>query len=165
MIALDTNILVYAHRSETTHHAAARRLLTRLAEGQEPWALPWPCVYEYLRVVTHPRVFAPPSDIDEFVEDLVVLLQSPSLSMLGDGPVHLTWFLECVVDGGATGNLAYDAHIAALCREHGVRELWTTDRDFRRFSGLTTRNPFRGPAVHERSGRYRTHSRSRRLTR
>ena len=61
MIALDTNILVYAHRAELPDHARAMSLLKRLATGWEPWALPWPCIYEFLRVITHPRVFDPPA--------------------------------------------------------------------------------------------------------
>ena len=64
MIALDTNILVYARREETSHHARAREILKQLAEGEQPWALPWPCIYEFIRVVTHPRVFDPPTDLE-----------------------------------------------------------------------------------------------------
>jgi toxin-antitoxin system PIN domain toxin len=154
VIAVDTNILVYGRRSESVHHAAARKLLLGLAEGDESWALPWPCVYEYVRVVTHPRVFDPPSDLGKVLDDLASVLESPSLSLLGEGPTHPSWLFEVVNDGAATGNLAHDAHIAALCREHGVQELWTTDRDFRRFGGLHTRDPFAEPAVHERRARY-----------
>ena len=154
MIALDTNVLVYARRSEAPHHERAHKLLASLAEGEEPWALPWPCVYEYVRVVTHPRVFDPPSDLGKVLDDLASLLESPSLSLLGEGPTHLAWFFEVVGDGAAAGNLAHDAHIAALCREHGVRELWSADRDFRRFVGLQARDPFHDSDVHERRTRY-----------
>jgi len=154
VIALDTNILVYAKRSETPHHKPARKLLASLAEGDDPWALPWPCIYEFVRVVTHLRVFDPPSDLGAVLDDLVSLLESPSLCLLGEGPTHLSWFFEVVDDAAATGNLAHDAHIAALCREHGVRVLLTADRDFRRFGGLHSRNPFHEPGVHERRRRY-----------
>ena len=141
MIALDTNLLVYARREEVTQHREARRLLESLAHGDEPWALPWPCVYEFLRVITHPRVFDPPTDLDRALEDLESLLASPSLVMLGEGPAHAS-HLRHMVDGGrTTGNLVHDAHIAALALEHGVREIWTLDRDFARFPGLRTRNP------------------------
>jgi len=142
VIALDTNILVYARRGECPHHAAARNLLRRLAEGEARWALPWPCVYEFLRVVTHPRVFDPPSDPDGVMGDLVRLLASPSVVMLGEGPAHFGHLRRTVGAGRAAGNLAHDAHIAALAIEHGVRELFTVDRDFTRFPGLRTRNPF-----------------------
>ena len=156
MIAVDTNILIYARRTEAPHHRAARRLLAGLAEGDDPWALPWPCVYEYLRVVTHPRVFDPPTPLDAALEDLESLLESPSLTLLGEGPAHASRMLDTVSAGGATGNLVHDAHIATLLIEHGARELWTTDRDFRRFPELVVRDPFTEPAVHERKRRYRT---------
>jgi toxin-antitoxin system PIN domain toxin len=155
VIAIDTNILVYARRAEAPHHRDARRLLTTLAEGDESWALPWPCVYEYLRVVTHPRVFDPPTPLEDALEDLESLLTSPSLSLLGEGPTHVGRLLDTVSAGGATGNLVHDAHIAALVLEHGAREFWTTDRDFRRFPGLVIRDPFDKAALHDRKRRYR----------
>ena len=142
MIALDTNVLVYARRRESAHHQRARKLLTKLAEGSRPWALPWPCIYEFLRVVTHPRVFDPPTLLDGALNDLESLMQSPSLMLLGEGPAHRSHMSRLVRAGEATGNLAHDAHIAALAAEHGVREIWTTDRDFARFPGLAVRNPF-----------------------
>lgn len=149
MIALDTNVLVYARREESKHHARARSLLTRLAEGDEPWGLPWPCVYEFLRVVTHRRVFDPPTDLEVALEDLASLFGSPSLVLLGEGPAHAGHLQRLVSAGRAAGNLAHDAHIAALIVEHGVREFWTTDHDFSRFPGLRLRNPFSEWQVHE----------------
>jgi toxin-antitoxin system PIN domain toxin len=143
LIAIDTNILVYARREETANHRKAKRLLGSLAEGSEPWALPWPCVYEFLRVVTHPRVFDPPTEFEVALEDLAALFESPSLTLLGEGPSHAGLMRHVVQEGGATGNLAHDAHIATLVLEHGVRELLTTDRDFARFPGIRLRNPFR----------------------
>jgi len=70
VIALDTNLLVHARRDEARQHKRARNLLEDLATGDTPWALPWPCVYEFLRVITHPRVFDPPTDLDIAVKDL-----------------------------------------------------------------------------------------------
>jgi len=142
VIAVDTNILVYARREETPHHAAARALLERLALGAAPWAIPWPCIYEFIRVVTHPRVFTPPSDLSVVVEDVESLASSPSLALLGQGPRHLGHMVNAVAGGRCTGNLAHDAHIAALAVEHGVSEFLTTDRDFARFTGLSWRDPF-----------------------
>jgi predicted nucleic acid-binding protein len=88
LIALDTNILVYARREETPFHRPAYNLLKELASGETPWALPWPCVYAFLRIVTHPRVFDPPTRLEDAVEDLKSLFQSPSLVLLGEGPAH-----------------------------------------------------------------------------
>jgi len=159
LIALDTNILVYARRAESAHHAAAVKLLKTLAEGDAPWALPWPCVYEFLRVITHPRVFDPPTLLEAALEDLDSLLDSPSLSLLGEGPSHPTHMIRSIESGRAVGNLAHDAHIAALATEHGVSELWTTDGDFSRFPGLRSRNPFLTPQINEPAGRYRVRRR------
>lgn len=142
MIALDTNILVYAHRAESEHHEPAQTLLRDLAEGDAPWALAWACVYEFVRVVTHPRVFDPPTPLDALVDDLDSLLSSPSLTLIGEGPAHWGHMRRQLIEGDARGNLAHDAHIAAVSVEHGVRELLTTDRDFARFPGVASRNPF-----------------------
>jgi toxin-antitoxin system PIN domain toxin len=142
VIALDTNILVYAKREEAPHHARAKELLIEFAEGDPPWALPWPCIYEFLRVVTHPRVFDPPTRLENALDDLESLLQSPSLTLLREGPRHAAFMDRLLKAGQAAGNLAHDAHIAALVVEHGVSELWTADRDFARFPGIKVRNPF-----------------------
>jgi len=142
VIAVDTNILVYARRHEAPFHRRARQLLEGLAEGDEPWALPWPCIYEFLRVVTHPRVFDPPTGLDVALEDLESLLEAPSLVLLGEGSAHREIMRRVLVSGRATGNLVHDAHIAALLLEHGVKEMWTADRDFSRFPALRVRFPF-----------------------
>jgi toxin-antitoxin system PIN domain toxin len=142
VIALDTNILIHARRTEMPHHVVAARLLAELATGDRPWTIPWPCVYEFVRVVTHPRVFAPPSPLSDVLEDLDSLLHCPSLVMVGEGPDHVTHMLRLLADGDATGNLAHDGHIAALVVEHGVDELWTLDRDFARFRRVHAVDPF-----------------------
>ena len=164
MIALDTNILVYAWRQEAPHHVAARKLITRLAEGEEPWCIPWPCIYEYLRVVTHPRLFSPPMKLEEALKELDKLLSSPGLHLLGETPGHRIHLVETLMDGHTTGNLVHDGHIAALLREHGVREIWTTDRDFSRFPALIVRNPFVERSLGEPRRRGWTPSRPRRPT-
>lgn len=142
MIAVDTNVLVYAEMRGAPHHARALALLRSLAEGDAAWAIPWPCVYELLRVVTHPRVFRPPMSLDDARADLAQLLASPSLVLLSETGRHAEILDELLAGSGATGNLIHDAHIAALCREHGVRELLSADADFARFKGLRVRNPF-----------------------
>lgn len=142
MRALDTNVLVYAEIVTSPHHAVARRLVQDLAEGPAPWAIPWPCVYEFLRIVTHPRVYHPPMKVAVALTDLQAILASPSLLLLSETSRHADLMASLVAASGATGNLMHDAHIAALCVEHGVSELLTGDRDFARFSDLRTVNPF-----------------------
>jgi len=141
--AVDTNILVYAHRREPTEHTAARRLLAALATGSEPWVLPWPCIYEFLRVVTHPKVFHPPSPVREAWEAIELLLDSPSVVVVYETERHRGVLSQLMRECTVTGNLFHDAHIAALLIEHGVGELWTNDEDFRRFPKLKITNPFR----------------------
>jgi toxin-antitoxin system PIN domain toxin len=140
--AIDTNVLVYSEIVSSTHHSAARLLLTELAEGRAPWAIPWPCVYEFLRVVTHPRVFSPPVPLTIALEDLEQILASPTLVLLSETERHAEVMAAVVRESAVTGNLIHDAHIAALCIEHGVSELVTGDRDFSRFPVRVT-NPFR----------------------
>lgn len=136
MVAVDTNILVYAHRRRERRHAAAHERLTGLAEGYARWGIPVVCLAEFLRVVTHPRV-VDPLTADEACESLRRILASPSLEVLTPGPRFRELFLAAVQEGNAIGNLAFDAQIVALCREAGVQTLITEDRDFHRFGGVT----------------------------
>lgn len=142
MIALDANLLIYARRSEAAEHAAALAVLTGLSEGDRPWAIPWLCALQYLRVVTHGRIYSPPTPLDDAVEDLERLIACPTLSMLGPGPAHLSHLRRLVLEGRASGSRVYDAEVAALCIEHGA-ELLTHDRGFRSFPGLRWRDPIR----------------------
>jgi uncharacterized protein len=143
MRAVDTNILVYARRQEPREHGVARKLLDELCQSEEPWALPWPCVYEFLRVVTHPRLFRPPTPIEGALEAVEALLSSPSLAVLSEGERHPAILRRLLAETDVSGNLVYDAHIAALLIEHGVDEIITADDDFRRFTKLKVTNPFR----------------------
>jgi toxin-antitoxin system PIN domain toxin len=140
--ALDTNVLVFAEIRTSPQHERALAVLREMSEGAAAWALPWPCVYEFLRVVTHPRVYHPPVPIDVALQDLDAILASPSLMLLSETPRHAEVMNAVVRDSGVTGNLIHDAHIAALCLEHGISELVTGDRDFRRFSALRVFDPF-----------------------
>ncbi len=112
-----------------------------LAEGKEPWAIPWPCVYEFLRIVTHPRIFRDPSPLRDAIHDLKTLLASPTLHCLGETPRHGEILAEVLAETSVAGNLMHDLHIAVLLREHGVTELLTADTDFHRFKGFRVTNP------------------------
>lgn len=138
MIAVDTNILVYAHREELPQHPTARARLTALAEGDAPWAIPVFCLGEFLRVVTHPRLFDPPHTVAEACVALDRILESPSLRILHPGDRFWRMLAEAARAADAAGNLVFDAQVAALCQESGVSALLTEDRDFDRFPGLRT---------------------------
>lgn len=141
MIAVDTNILVYAHRTDSPFHTPAAKRITELAEGSRVWAIPWPCVHELLAVVTNPRVYDPPSAIVVALDYIDALLQSPSLVMLAETDVHWRTLCSLMVAGRIIGGRVHDARIAAICMQHGVRELWSADRDFSRFPDLPVVNP------------------------
>ena len=138
MIAVDTNILVHSHREEMPRHAEALQRLTELAEGSTPWGIPVFCIGEFLRVVTHPRLFKPPSSNEDALQALEELLASPSLRVLSPGPRYPELLAECIRSGKVVGNVVFDAQIAALCREHAVDALLTLDRDFSRFPEIRT---------------------------
>ncbi len=137
MIAVDTNILVYAHRAEMPLHDAAMARLRALVEGDAPWGLPVPCIGEFVRIVTHARIFTPPTDLDVALDFIAQVLGSPAARLLVPGPTFPELFAVACRDGQVQGNLAFDAQIVALCREHGVGTLLTEDRDFARFTAPT----------------------------
>ena len=141
MIAVDTNILVYAHRHDSPFHDAARSRMTELAEGTADWGIPWPCLHEFVAVATNPRIYVPPTPLARAIDQVDAWLESPTLVVLAEGPAHWTVLRELLVAGRVTGGQVHDARIAALCRQHGVRELWSADRDFNRFPGFNVTNP------------------------
>ncbi len=136
MIAVDTNVLIYAHRGETAWHRAAASRLIALAEGAERWGLPVFCVTEFLRVTTHGRVFRPPSTLRQATEFISGIVKAPSCEVVRPGPGFLELLVETARQADARGNLMFDAQIAALCLEHGIDTVLTNDRDFGRFKQL-----------------------------
>jgi toxin-antitoxin system PIN domain toxin len=141
VIAVDTNVLVYAHRQDSPWHKAAERRLTALAEGRVTWAIPWPCLHEFLAIVTHPRIYAPPTPLALALDQVGAWLESPSLVLLAESPGYWDRLRETVEAARVTGAQVHDARVAALCLHHEIEELWSADRDFGRFAGLTVRNP------------------------
>jgi hypothetical protein len=144
VIAVDTNLLVYAHREDSPWHGPARDWLTALAEGPVPWAIPWPCLHEFLAIVTHPGIYRPPTPRDRAVDQVDAWLESPSAVLLCEGEGYWPTLHEMILGGGVLGGQVHDARVAALCRYHGVEALCTADRDFSRFPDLTVRNPLVG---------------------
>lgn len=141
MIAVDTQLLVYAHRGELPSHAAALRALRDLASSGEPWAILWPCVHEFLSIVTRRGIFDPPSTLTDGFTALDRWRHSPGLRFIGEGVDHYDQLRQILERGSAIGALVHDARIAAICLSHGVQALWTVDRDFSRFPALKTHNP------------------------
>ena len=143
MIAIDTNLLVYAHRADAPFHGKAAATLRRLAEGNATWGLPWPCVHEFLAIVTHPGIFDPPTPLDAACTQVRAWLESPSLVLLAETGEHWRHLEATLIGSAVTGPRVHDARVAAICVDHGVRTLWTVDRDFSRFPDLPVTNPLR----------------------
>ena len=141
MIAVDTNLLVYAHREDSPWHETAYARIVELSEGQGPWAIPWPCVHEFLSIITHPRIYDPPTPLERAIDQVEAWFESPSLVLISEPEGYWANLRPLLQKGRVSGPQIHDARVAALCRAHGVRELWTADRDFNRFPGLPARNP------------------------
>lgn len=141
MIAVDTNLLVYAHREDSPWHEAAFGRIAELAEGRSPWAIPWPCFHEFLAITTHPRIYAPPTPLADALDQLAAWMEAPTLVLLSEADGYWAVLRDTLLTARAIGAHVHDARIVALCRFHGIDELWSADRDFGRFPELTVRNP------------------------
>lgn len=141
MIAVDTNLLVYAHREDAPFHARALACIESLANAPGPWAIPWPCVHEFFSIATHPRIYAPPTPFAQALDQIDAWLESPSLVLLGESDMHWRELRKLITEGHIAGPQVHDARIAALCLQHGVKKLWSADRDFSRFPQLVCINP------------------------
>ncbi len=139
MIAVDTNILIYAHREDAPWHGAAFDTLRKL--GGKRWAIAWPCLHEFLAIVTHPKVFDPPTPMTDALRAVSQWLDTPLLTLLSEAEGYEDVLAQLLETSHVVGPRVHDARIAALCMQHGVDELWTADRDFSRFRKLKVRNP------------------------
>ena len=144
MIAIDTNLLVYAHRAEMPFNEPAARCLRELVLKQTAWAIPWPCLHEFFGVVTNPRIFKSPSSAADAIDQIAAWHESPSLTVLHESTQHWLTLRRLITAGRVQGPMVHDARIAAICLDHDVREFWSVDRDFNRFPQLTVRNPLVG---------------------
>ena len=141
MIAVDTNILVYAHREDSEWHEAASTRVAELAEGRGAWAIPWPCLHEFLAIASHPKIFTPPTPVAAAIDQVQAWLESPTLHVLAESQLHWPQLRALLQSSKVAGARVHDARIAALCLQHGVKELWSADRDFGRFPDLAVSNP------------------------
>ncbi len=146
MIAFDTNLLVYAHRPDTREHERALvAVRAALGPGKERVAVPGPCVGEFLAVVTSPRFSSDPTPLSRALAQMDAWLRAPNAEVIGERTGTWPLLRGLIEHGGTTGQRVHDARVAAICLDHGVRELWTVDRDFGRFPELRVRNPLVSP--------------------
>ena len=142
MIALDTNILVYAHRRESTYHQQADAAVRSLAEGSQTWAIPWPCVYEFFSVVTNPRIWKDAASLPaQAWQQISGWTKSPTNVLLSETEDFLSVLERFVQRPRIRGGVVHDARIAALCVAHGVDVLMSADRDFALFPEIKLENP------------------------
>ena len=141
MIAIDTNLLVYAHRNQTEWHHLALDRIQQCWGGDQPWMIPWPCLHEFYSVVTHPKVQKPPSTIGQTITQIETWMESPTLVISSESGQYWSTLRSILESGRITGSMVYDAKIAAICLSAGVTTFWTADRDFSRFPKLRCENP------------------------
>lgn len=142
MLAVDTNILVYAHRRETPEHDRAGTVVRKLAEGSEAWAIPWPCVYEFFSVVTNARIWKEAASTQtQAWSQLGVWQASPSLRLIGEPDGFFMLLEDFLTRARVRGPVVHDARVAAICVAHGVEALLSRDRDFSLFPELHVSNP------------------------
>lgn len=139
--AIDSNILIYAHRNDSPFHVAANKLVSSLVNGNQPWAIPWPCIHEFIGIVTNPRIYKPCSTIDQAFHFVDKLRDSNSVTLIGEGPGYYEKMKVMAVNAKLKGAKIHDCKIAAICENHGIKIIYTADRDFSLFPALRTINP------------------------
>ncbi|MFN7936389.1 MAG: TA system VapC family ribonuclease toxin [Bryobacteraceae bacterium] len=141
MIAVDSNLLVYSVREDSPFHREALHCVRQLAESDHPWAITWPSIHEFLAIVTHPKVYRPPTPLSDAIQQVEHWMESPTLRLLGEPERYWHHLKSLLLAGKVIGPVIHDARIASICRAQGVVELWTADRDYSRFPGIAVRNP------------------------
>jgi len=142
VFVVDTNVLVYAADADSPLHETCRRRLNEWRSSPDAWYVTWGVLYEFLRVTTHTRVMRRPWSAPRAWQFVIELLGSRGLDLLLPTPRHAAVLAQIVEEvSGLSGNLLYDAHTAALMREHGIRRIYTRDTDFHRFRFLEPVDP------------------------
>jgi toxin-antitoxin system PIN domain toxin len=136
------NVLLYASDRSSDRHERARRFVESCAASPEIFCLTWPTLMSYLRIATHPRIFAAPLNPDEALGNVAALVGLPQVRVVSELDGFLDAYRRVAGDMSVRGNLVPDAHVAAILFQHGVRTLYTNDRDFRKFELLDVRDPF-----------------------
>lgn len=139
---VDANILVYAANDAAPEQRVARELLERLAAGPALVYMLWPTLLGFLRIATHPSIFASPLTPDEAAANIESLIERPNVRTVGEGASFWSSFRSVAAESPTRGNAVPDAHLVALMREHGVATIFSRDRGFRRFDGITVVDPY-----------------------
>jgi uncharacterized protein len=140
--SVDVNVLLYASDRSSGRHERARRFIETCAAGPEILCLTWRTLMSYLRIATHPRIFAAPLNPDEALSNVASLVGLPHVRVVSEQDGFLDAYRRVAGDMSVRGNLVPDAHVAAILFQHGVRTLYSNDRDFRKFESLDVRDPF-----------------------
>jgi uncharacterized protein len=140
--SLDVNVLLYASNHTIEHHVRAREFVEACAAGPEILCLAWPTLMSYLRISTHPRIFSAPLSPGEALANISNLLGLPHVRAVSELEGFIDAYKHITGDVPVRGNLVPDAHVATILFQHGIRRLYSNDRDFRKFPSLELRNPF-----------------------
>ncbi len=140
--SLDVNVLLYASDQSSDRHLRARRFVESCAAGPEILCLTWPTLMSYLRIATHPRIFATPLSPDEALANVSALIGLPHVRAVSELDGFVDAYKQVAGETPVRGNLVPDAQVAAILLQHGVRTLYSNDRDFRKFQSIDLRDPF-----------------------
>lgn len=141
MIGIDTNILVYAHRSDMSFHSKADQFLSDLINDSTSIAIPYPCLSEFLSIVTNPKIFKIPSPREIALQELENFLTLPNVYCIGELTGYFSLYKEISIKAKISGGEFHDARIAAICIQHEIKVFYSADRDFNRFPKLKIKNP------------------------
>jgi toxin-antitoxin system PIN domain toxin len=138
---IDTNVLVYATHTASPSHARSRALVEHLVAGPAIAYILWPALLGYLRIVTHPAILESPLSSDEAMANIENVIAPAHIRTSGEGDEFWPAFRRVATDVNPRGKLVPDSHLVALMHELGISTIWTRDRDFRKFSGITVKDP------------------------
>ena len=143
MKAIDTNILVYAHRADNPWHEKGRAFVESALSGDERYGIPYHCLIEFFGVITNTRIFKIPTQPDMALKQCANLVAAPAVSILTESGDSFEILAPLLAKSRVSGSAVHDARIAAVCLENGVKLIYTMDRDFSRFGKLKAENPLR----------------------
>jgi uncharacterized protein len=141
--SVDVNILLYASDQQNPFHPAAIKFLESRPKDPELFCLAWSTLMAYLRISTHPSIFAHPLSPDEALDNIEKLLSLPGVRIITEQEGFLLMYKKITALFTVRGNLVPDAHLAVLFLQHDIRVFYTADMDFRKFEFLQIRNPLK----------------------